>query len=144
MSIVDRVRGRREPERQRELDAAAAAVDRELAANLELTALFDQTHQAVVFENSEFARHGAVLARELPDEHRTVASVYSRMPDTESAMERRGPAGSLRPGDRALIEAWEGDARDTQRMLRAAARRAPPSLIEHLLARLRGGRRTGR
>ena len=144
VGIIDRVRGRRDAVRQRALDTAGAAIDRELAANLELTALFDQTHQAVVFENNEFARHGTVIARELPDEHRAVESVYARMPETETAMERRGPAGSLRPEDRAVIEGWEGDARDAQRALRVAVRRTPPSLIELLLARLHGGRRTGR
>ena len=145
MGIVDRIRGRRDPERQARLDRAAAAVDRELAANLELSALFDQTHQAVVFENVEFGRHGEVLERELPERHRDLAALYARMPEAESAMERRGPAGSLRPEDRALVEAWEGDARDAQRELRAAARRPPPSLLWDLFARLRPGRQqTGR
>jgi len=144
VDLLDRLRGRRDPRRQGDLDRAAAAIDRELAANLELAALFDQTHQAVIFENAEFSRHAVTLAREVPDDHRRLADIYARMPATESAMERRGPAGSLRPQDRALIETWEGDVRVAQLSLRQAARRAPPSPLAALLARLRGGRQTGR
>src|SRR5207302_84837 len=127
VGLLDDIRGRRDPARQSRLDEAAAAIDRELAANLELTSLFDQTHQAVLFEIAQFERHGEVLARELPADHAALVDVYARIPATENAMERRGPAGSLRPDDRALIEGWEGDARAAQQALREAARRAPPS-----------------
>lgn len=142
--MFDRILGRRDPERTARLRAAAAGVDRELAANLELAAMFDQTHQAVVFENGEMARHRVVLAAELPDVFPALADVYERIPATESAMERRGPANSLRSEDRALIETWEGDLREAQRSLRAAAAAEPPALLTRLVARLRGGRRTGR
>ena len=74
----------------------------------------------------------------------TKTAITTSNPATESAMERRGPAGSLRPQDRALIETWEGDVRVAQLSLRQAARRAPPSPLAALLARLRGGRQTGR
>ena len=141
--VIDRLRGRRDPARQARLRAAAAGVDRELAANLELAAMFDQTHQAVVFENGEFARYRALLATEIPDAFAALADVYERIPATESAMERRGPANSLRPEDRVLIESWEGDLRDAQRSLRAAAA-DPSSRWSRLVARLREGRRTGR
>lgn len=143
-AVLDRIRGRRDPERRARLGAAAAGVDRELAANLELAAMFDQTHQAVVFENGEFGRHRAVLEAEAAVVYPALASVYERIPATESAMERRGPAGSLRPEDRMLIETWEGDLRDAQRALRDAARAEPPTLWRSVVARLRGGRQTGR
>ncbi|HZP96575.1 MAG TPA: hypothetical protein VFC31_09600 [Candidatus Limnocylindria bacterium] len=144
MSLLDRVLGRRDRARERDLQRAAAAVDRELAANLELATMFDQTHQAVVFENGEFARYRAVLEVEVPDALVELADVYARIPTTEDAMERRGPAASVRPEDRALIESWEGDARAAQRTLRAAVAAKPPSLLAALVARLRGGRRTRR
>ena len=133
-----------DPADRARLTAAAAAVDRELAANIELSAMFDQTHQPVIFENGEFARHRAVLERLAPAAYALLADVYARIPDTESAMERRGPANSLKPADRALIEGWEGDVREAQRGLRAAANAPSPSLWSRLAARLRGGKRTGR
>lgn len=142
MGLFDRVLGRRDRERRRRLAAAAAAVDRELAANLELAAMFDQTRQAVVFENGEFARHRAVLGSELPSVCESLRDLYARMPDAESAMERRGPAGSLRPEDRVIVEGWEGDARSLQRELRAAAAAPPPSLVSLVVGRLRGGSST--
>ena len=143
MGALDRFLGRRDPERRTRLARAAAAVDRELAADLELAALFDQTHQAVVFENSEFLRHGPLLEAEVPAAFTALASVYALMADTEAAMERRGPAGSLRPEDRLAVEAWEGDARVAQRALRDAAASAPPSVWSALSTRLRR-RSTGR
>jgi hypothetical protein len=122
--------------RQR-LERAVADVDRELAANLELTSLFDQTHQAVVLENGEFTRHSRTIEIGLVAAYGALADLYSRIPDTESAMERRGPANSLRDADRALIETWEGDARAAQRGLREALA-APPLSPFALLRRLRG------
>ena len=123
-AVLGRARPR-DPEAQAELEVAVAAVDRELAANLEMTTMFDQTRQAVVLENGEFARHATVIERELPAEHRGLAGLYAALPEAESAMERRGPAGSVTPADRAIVETWEGDARDAQRVLRAALA-APP------------------
>ncbi|MDP9264988.1 MAG: hypothetical protein M3O91_02540 [Chloroflexota bacterium] len=117
---------RRDAQAQAALEGAVAAVDRELAANLELTTMFDQTRQAVVLENGEFARNRAVIERELPREHRGLAELYAGLPEAESAMERRGPAGSVTPLDRGIVETWEGDARESQRMLRAAVA-APPT-----------------
>src|ERR1700704_4813465 len=127
-----------DPESRRRLEDAVADLDRELAANLELTSLFDQTHQAVVLENGEFARHRATIEAGLDVAYRTLADLYSRIPDTESAMERRGPANSLREDDRLLIETWEGDARAAQRGLRDALAAPKPSLFVLLLRRLRG------
>jgi hypothetical protein len=127
-----------DPEERRRLERAVAAVDRELAANLELTSMFDQTKQAVVLENGEFARHGATIQAGLASAHGPLADLYGRMPDAESAMERRGPANSLRDADRAIIETWEGDARAAQRELRAALASPPPSPLSALLRRLRG------
>lgn len=127
-----------DPEQRRRLERAAADIDRELAANLELTSMFDQTHQAVVLENGEFTRHRVTLEVGLKTVYGTLADLYARVPDTESAMERRGPANTLRDDDRMLIETWEGDARAAQRGLRealAAPQLSPPAA---LLKRLRG------
>ena len=85
-----------DPEPRRRLERAVADVDRELAANLELTSMFDQTKQAVVLENGEFTRHSATIYAGLAAAHGPLADLYARIPDTESAMERRGPANSLR------------------------------------------------
>lgn len=128
---------RRSADAQAQLDRAVAAVDRELAANLELTTMFDQTRQAIVLENGQFAAHQAILAREVPGAHARAADLYRRIPDTESAMERRGPANSLRDADRLIVEGWEGDARDLQHALRRAAASAGPSALGALAARLR-------
>ena len=119
---------KRTGEAQAELDRAVAAVDRELAADLEMMSMFDQTKQAFVLENAQFLRFRAVLEREIPDAYASVSSLYERIPVTESAMERRGPAGSIRDDDRATIHEWEGDAREAQRTLRGAATAAPPSI----------------
>lgn len=118
---------RRSAAAQAALDAAVAAVDRELAADLEMMSMFDQTKHAFVLENGQFARHRETLARELPRSFEQLADLYARIPDTESAMERRGPAGSIRDDDRKVINDWEGDARVAQRALReeATAPRVP-------------------
>jgi phosphoribosyl 1,2-cyclic phosphodiesterase len=127
-----------DPEVRRQLERAVAEVDRELAANLELMSLFDQTHQAIVLENGEFTRHHATIEVGLDDAYRALADLYSRIPDTESAMERRGPANSIREADRLLIETWEGDARAAQRGLREALAAPRPSPFARLLRRVRG------
>lgn len=129
---------RRSPEAQAELDRAVAAVDRELAADLELTAMFDQTKQAFVLENGQHGLHSATIEREIPEAASFVADLYRRLPEAESAMERRGPAGSLRDADREIVESWEGDAREAQRRLRAAAIARPAPAWSRLIARLRG------
>ena len=123
---------------RRRVERAVADVDRELAANLELTSLFDQTHQAVVLENGEFTRHRETIEVGLDAAYGPLADLYSRIPDTESAMERRGPANSLREADRVLIETWEGDARAAQRGLRDALAAPRPSPFARLLRGLRG------
>jgi hypothetical protein len=127
-----------DPEKRRRLERAAADIDRELAANLELTSMFDQTHQAVVLENGEFTRHRATIEVGLTAAHGLLVDLYSRVPDTESAMERRGPANTLRDDDRQLIETWEGDARAAQRQLREALAAHQISPFSTLLKRLRG------
>jgi hypothetical protein len=126
-----------DPEERRRLERAVADVDRELAANLELTSMFDQTKQAVVLENGEFLRHRATIENGLAASYGPLTDLYSRIPDTESAMERRGPANSLRDDDRAFIETWEGDARTAQRGLRQALAAPRPSPLSMLLRRLR-------
>jgi hypothetical protein len=129
---------RPDPEVRKRLERAVADVDRELAANLELMAVFDQTKQAVVLENGEFARHRETIAAGLAPAFAPLADLYARIPETESAMERRGPANSIRDADRALIEAWEGDARGAQNGLRRALAEPPPTPIARLVRRLRG------
>lgn len=111
-------------ERARFADAVSA-VDRELAANLELTTMFDQTKQAVTLEDGEFARHRGTLERNVGRAAAGLATLYGRISETESAMQRRGPANSLRAEDRRLIEAWEGDAREAQRAIRGALTARP-------------------
>ena len=127
-----------DPDQMRELTEAVNAVDRELAANLELTTMFDQTKQAVTLENGEFARYSATLARHAAPAAAAVAKLYDRMSLAESAMERRGPANSLRPEDRSLIEGWEGDAREAQRSLRESLEARPSAGWPALSARLHG------
>ena len=127
-----------DPDERRRARAAVDAVDRELAANLELTTMFDQTKQAVTLENGEFARHRETLERSARPVAAAVAALYERMSDAESAMERRGPANSLRPEDRQIIEAWEGDARQAQRSLRGALNAHPRAGWAAVSARLHG------
>ena len=127
-----------DPDERRRMGEAVNAVDRELAANLELTTMFDQTKQAVTLENGEFARHRGTLERNARPAAEAVAALYERMSDAESAMERRGPANSLRPEDRQLIEAWEGDAREVQRSLRAVLNAPARAGWAALSARLHG------
>ncbi len=127
-----------DPDERQRVSLAVNAVDRELAANLELTTMFDQTKQAVTLENGEFARHRATLEQSVRPAAAAVAALYDRMSGAESAMERRGPANSLRPEDRLLIETWEGDAREVQRSLRAALDTRPLAGWAAVSARLRG------
>jgi len=128
----------RSAEAQARLQRAVAAIDRELAANLELTSMFDQTKQSFVLENGQWQLHGGAIAKELPGAHAFAADLYARIPDAESAMERRGPANSLKDEDREIVERWEGDAREAQRRLRADLARPAPSLLRRLIARLPG------
>lgn len=143
VGLLQRLVGASSPEDRARLATAAAAVDRELAANIELASLWDQTHQAAVFENGEFARHAAVLRQLAPGpfDFELLTEVYARIPLVEGAMARRGPVNSIRPDDKTLVETWEGDVREAQRWLRSAVNETPPSTWSLLLGRLRGGRR---
>jgi hypothetical protein len=127
-----------DPDERRRVSAAVNAVDRELAANLELTTMFDQTKQAVTLENGEFASHRETLERGARPAAVAVAALYERMSAAEAAMERRGPANSIRPEDRQLIESWEGDAREVQRSLREALSGRPLTGRAAISARLHG------
>lgn len=134
MGQVDRPLG--DPAVRAAVERALAAVDRELAANLELTTVFDQTRQPVVLENGEFLRARELLADALaPDARTSLDRLYGSLADVEAAMERRGPANTLKDADRLIVEAWEGDAREVQRLLRAVAV-APPTRRPSPLARL--------
>lgn len=141
----------RDPAARADLARAVGAVDRELAGALELTTMFDQTRQAVVLENAEFLRFREILALELaPAAALALDRLYAALPEAESAMERRGPANTLKDADRRIVETWEGDAREAQRLLRAALLASPDlttrphgqTLIVRLAARL--GRILGR
>src|SRR6267378_2470305 len=127
-----------DPNERRRVSDAVNAVDRELAANLELTTMFDQTKQAVTLENGEFAHHRATLERNVRSTAVAIAALYDRISDAESAMERRGPANSLKPADRQLIEGWEGDAREAQRSLRESLQARPLRGWAAVSARLHG------
>lgn len=135
-SAVAARRPSRDPARQAALERAVAAIDRELAANLELTAIFGQTRQVFVLENGQFNGHADVLASLAPDAHAKAADLYARIPEAEVAMEQRGPANSLPDQDRLIVERWEGDARALQLTLREAASALPRSPLERLIARL--------
>jgi hypothetical protein len=130
---------RLDPRRRAELAEAVSAVDRELAGNLELMSMFDQTKQPVVLEVGEYARHRATIGQLAARSATTVADLYNRIPEAEAAMERRGPANSIKDADRRLIEAWEGDARAAQRSLRATLKEPPVSGWRAAVARLQGG-----
>jgi hypothetical protein len=99
--------------------------------------MFDQTKQAFVLENGQFLAARGTIEREAPEASALVADVYARIPATEAAMERRGPAGSIADADLALVHAWEGDAREAQRAIRAALGVPTASRWEVLAARLR-------
>ena len=140
--MLARLLGAPAPEDRAQLEVVAAAIDRELAANIELASLWDQTHQAVVFENAEFTRHDVVLRRLASGgfDFELLVDVYARMPSVESAMERRGPVNSIKAEDKTIVETWEGDVREAQRWLRAAVKAPPPSAWVLVARRLRGGR----
>jgi hypothetical protein len=59
-------------------------------------------------------------------------------------MERRGPANTLKDADRDIVQRWEGDAREAQRLLRGdlsprpATTAAGASFLGRLIARLLG------
>src|SRR2546428_9862540 len=93
-----------DPDERRRISIALSAVDRELAANLELTTMFDQTKQAVTLENGEFARHRATLERNARAAVAAVAARYEPMSETTAPEALPGPANSLRPHERTLIE----------------------------------------
>jgi hypothetical protein len=127
----------RSPEAQAALATAVALVDRELAADLELMSMFDQTKQAFVLENAQFLAWRETVAREAPAALAIVDDVYARIPAVEDSMERRGPAGSIPDADLQIVHAWEGDAREAQRQLRAALAPVRLSRWSAVIARLR-------
>ena len=129
---------RRSSEGQERLERAVALVDRELAADLELMAMFDQTKQPFVLENGQFLAAAGVIEAEAPAAFAFVADVYARIPGVESSMERRGPAGSIPLADELAIHEWEGDAREAQRLLRASLIEQPSSRWSDWYKRLRG------
>ncbi len=130
-------RKRRPAEVQARLERASAVIDRELAGNLELVSMFMQTKQAAVLENTAYAAWHAEIVAADREVGARLDVLYERIPDAESAMERRGPAGSLRPEDRDTVGHWEGEARTLQRELRRVPQLLPPSFADRWVARLR-------
>src|SRR5688572_33318557 len=98
--------------------------------------MFDQTKQAVVLENGEFTRHNSTIQAGLAAAHGPLADLYARIPDTETAMERRGTANSLRDADRSLIETCEVEAQAAQRCRLEVVASPPRSSFGALLSRL--------
>lgn len=130
-------RRRRPPEEQARLERAVAALDRELAGDLELVTMYMQTKQPAVLDNVAYSAWREDVARADADLGSRLDVLYERLPDAESAMERRGPAGSIPPQDRATVQHWEGAARVLQRDLRALPASRPRSAADRLLAWLR-------
>ncbi len=130
-------RTRRPPTAQAQLERAAAGIDRELAGNLELITMYMQTKQPAVLENAAYRAWREEVAAADEDVAARLDVLYERMPDAESAMERRGPAGSIRPEDRATVQQWEGNARVLQRAVRGLPGSPPRSGGDRLVAWLR-------
>ena len=68
----------RSTEAQAGLERAVAALDRELAADLELTGMFDQTKQAFVLELGQWGIHASTIEREVPHLHVFLAETRRR------------------------------------------------------------------
>jgi hypothetical protein len=135
-------RPQRDPQVQVRLERAAAGIDREFAANLELVTMFMQTKQPATLENAAFLAGRAEIAAADEELAARLDVLYDGMSDAESAMERRGPAGSIRAEDRATVQHWEGSARVLQRAVRTLAASRPRSagdrLVAWVTARVRG------
>lgn len=131
---------RRSAAERARLEEAAARVDRELAGNVELVGMFLQTKQAAVLEVAAYEASRAPIVAASAEVGARLDRLYQGIAEAESAMERRGPAGSLRGEDRAIVERWEGDARALQRDLRALPASRPPAPGRRLLAYLFGER----
>lgn len=128
---------RRSPAEQERLERATRRVERELAGNVELVGMFLQTKQPAVLELSGYREARGEIAGADAELASRLDVLYERIPDAESAMERRGPAGSLKPEDRETVHAWQGDARELQRAVRDLGERRPTSPGVRLLTSLR-------
>jgi hypothetical protein len=129
---------------QARLSTAAARVDGELAGNLELVTMFGQTKQPVVMENASYLEARETIAVADGRLGRRLDALYELIPYAEAAMERRGPAGSIKSEDLATVHNWEGGARDLQRALRDLPGTPPPTPWTRLVdwtrrTRSRGG-----
>ena len=136
-------RRRRSAEERARLARASALVDGELAGNLELVTMYLQTKQPAVLEIAAYERVRGELAAADPALAARLDVLYEHIPEAESAMERRGPAGSIRGDDRATVQRWEGYARQLQVALRALPSSDAPSPGDRLVAWVRarvGGR----
>jgi hypothetical protein len=133
-------RRRRSSEEQARLIRAVAGIDRELAGDLELVTMFMQTKQPAVLENAAYRAYRDEIAAADGQIATRLDALYDAMPEAESAMERRGPAGSIARADRDAVERWEGQARTLQLDLRSLPGRRPRSagdrLVEWVRARM--------
>lgn len=130
---------RRSGAEQERLEWATARIERELAGNIELVGMFLQTKQPAVMEMAGYREARDAIAAADLDLASRLDVLYDRIPDTESAMERRGPAGSFAPPDREIVTHWDGNARELQRELRDLARHRPSSPGQRLLRAMRVG-----
>lgn len=126
-------RRRRSSDEQLRLERAVAGIDRELAGNLELVTMFMQTKQPAVLENAAYRawREEVAAADEIVSAR--LGALYDAMADAETAMERRGPAGSISRADRETVQRWDGEARSLQRELRSLPSRPPRSAGDRLV-----------
>ena len=81
------------------LGAAVAAIDRELAANIELAVALgsDASGRRVRERPSSRDMRSSAQAHVRPFDFELLDQVYARMPLVEGAMERRGPVNSIKP-----------------------------------------------
>jgi hypothetical protein len=126
-------RRRRSAAEQARLARAVAGIDRELAGNLELVTMFMQTKQPAVLENAAMRAYRGEIAAADETTAGRLDALYDAMSEAESAMERRGPAGSIPRADRDTVERWEGEARSLQRELRSLPGRRPRSVGDRLV-----------
>lgn len=126
-------RRRRTPEQQARLGRAVVGLDRELAGNIELVTMFMQTKQPAVLDNVAYRAYREEVATADEPLGARLDALYEAMSGAESAMERRGPAGSIPGAARDIVERWEGEARTLQRELRSLPGRRPRSVGDRLV-----------
>src|SRR4051812_11156549 len=92
VGFLQRLLGGPTPEDRARFKTAAAAVDREIAANIELASMWDQTHQAVVFENAS-----SLVTAARSNARRLLPPRWSRAHTSASPRLRPRWRGAVRP-----------------------------------------------